>query len=253
MPEAAPTFPPLLNGHNVSSKERPLDRARARAMSGEWGAGDLVWSQAINRLDFALVLEPEVDRARCAEMVYVTMVAFGDAAGALIPPEVAITYQWPNVIQMNDGQIGQVDLIVSDEEVDGIPLWMVLNLEILLTPDVADMNPGENYHRTTMWDEGCGEITRTEILESTSRHLVNVIHTWSEDGFKPVHELWQGRLSKEEALARSLVDSRSIPDGARFIGVDEIGNGLLSFKDQTKPYAVVEILNDLRRQAKIAS
>ena len=246
--DLTPTFPPLLSGHGIAADQSVMDWAKRGAQAGTLGAGDFVWSKATNQMRFALVLEPEVKRYRCAEIVYVALVAFGDAAGALIPPEVAITYQWPNVIQMNDGQIGMVDLVVSEAETDGIPDWMVLDMEIKLTPDFADMNPGENYHRTTMWDEGCGEITCTELLESTSRHLVNLIHTWTEDGFKPIHELWQGRISKEEPLTRN-----QIMNDMKFLGVDEIGNGLLITNGQTQSYPVADVLNDLRVQSSVYS
>lgn len=244
MIDVTPTFPPLLSGHSIGIDEDPMDWACARAQDGKLGAGDLVWSEVQNQLRFALVLEPEVERARCAEIAYVAMVAFCDAVGALIPPEVAITFQWPNVIQMNDGEIGMVDLIVSDDELDGIPTWMVLGLDIQLIPDFADMNPGENFHRTTLWDEGCGEINRTELLESTSRHFVNMIHTWSEDGFKPVHAHWLGRLNKKNQLAPG-----QSPDDLKFVGIDEIGNGLLAFDGRTNSHPMIETLSELRKQA----
>ena len=80
-------------------------------------------------------------RHRCGEMVFVAMTAFGDAAGALIPPEVAITYQWPGCILMNEGQIGYVDLIIAEEEADGVPDWMVLSIDIQMKPDFEDLNP----------------------------------------------------------------------------------------------------------------
>ncbi len=243
MNDTHPSFPPLLNGHAVVDGENPFSSAISGARAGELSAGNLVWSQDPKRLRFAVVLEPEVNRARCAEMVYVAMVAFGDAAGALIPPEVAITYQWPNVIQMNDGQIGRVGLIISDGESAGIPDWMVLGVEIQLFPDMSDMNPGENYHHTTFWDEGCGEITQTQLLESVSRHLVNVVHTWSEDGFRPIHAQWSGRQNKQHPLVSDVG-----PGNLNFVGLDEIGNGLLSNGNQTNSYAVIDVMKDWELQ-----
>ncbi len=243
MSDNQPTFPPLLRGHNIAAEESVLAYACGRAQEGALGAGDLVWSATNRQLSFAVVLEPEVHRDLCSQMIYVAMVAFGDAAGALIPPEVAVTYQWPNIIQMNDGQIGDVDLLVSSGENDGVPSWMVLSVQIQLSPDLAEANPGENYHHTTLWDEGCGEITWTEMLESMSRHLVNVIHTWSEDGFRPVHEQWLGRLSKADPLARDL----DVGD-SKFVGVDETGNALLALDGRTNSHPLIETLTELRRQ-----
>ena len=66
-------------------------------------------------------------------------------------------------------------------------------------------------------------MTRTELLESTARHTLNAIHNWSEDGFRPVHEQWTGRLSKENPVAVPISS-----DIDRFIGLDESGNALVS-------------------------
>ncbi|MGI9357696.1 MAG: biotin/lipoate--protein ligase family protein [Rhizobiaceae bacterium] len=238
MNDRHPTFPPLLSGHELTTGNDPFVYACADAAKGAVGAGELFWSKERESLRFALVLEPDVPRARCGEMVYAAMVAFGDAAGALIPPEVAITYQWPNVIQMNNGQIGSVDLQVSQNEESEEPAWMVLGLNARLMPDFADMNPGENYHVTTFWDEGCGNITRTGLLESVARHLVNAIHTWSEGGFKPIHRQWLSRLNSNAQLSPELAR----PD-TKFVGLDELGSGLLSVGGEMISRSVVDVLD----------
>jgi len=242
--DVTPTFPPLLSGHEVSKEKNPHNWAKSRAGKGKLAAGDLAWSRMKDTLRFALVLEPDVDRTRCGEMVFLAMVAFGDAAGALIPPEVAITYQWPNQILMNEGGIGSVDLEIAPNDVDGAPAWLVLSIDIQMKPDFDDLNPGENYHRTTMWDEGCGDVTRTELLESTARHTLNAIHNWTEDGFKPVHEQWTGRLSKQQALGSAFAQ-----EGTRFIGLDETGNALVSGQDGTVEIDLLQALAALRSRA----
>ncbi len=241
MRDTAPTFPPLLNGHPLPQDAEPFSHACEKAAASELSAGDLVWSSETKRLRFALVLEPDVPRRRCGEMLYAAMVAFGDATGALVPPEIAITYQWPNVILMNDGRIGSADLALSAEADVEIPHWMVLGLDVCLKSDAADWNPGENYHETTFWEEGCGDITCVQLMESVSRHLVNAIHTWTEDGFRPIQEQWTGRLNKHDPLAQGFCG-----ENARFIGVDEQGMGLLSISDETVLCDVPEILNERR-------
>ncbi len=224
-----------------------MRKAQAEAEAGHLGAGDIVWVDETDYLRFALVLEPEVLRERCGELVYVAMIAFGDAAGALIPPEIAITFQWPGSIQMNDGQIGFVDLIVSDDANDGIPDWMVMSLDVQMRPDAAELNPGERYHLTTLWDEGCGEISCTELLESTSRHLINAIHNWSEDGFKPVHQQWTGRLSKSAKLAIDYPGKDQV-----FVGVDESGAGLIKTGSETTSVSMPQALAEARRHRMIS-
>lgn len=238
MNDSTPTFPPLLEGHAVPAGEHPFEWARQRAQQGDLGAGDLAWSADAGWLRFALVLEPDVVRERCGEILFAVMVAFGDAAGALIPPEVAITYRWPNHLLMNNGQIGAADLILSNRDADDAPLWMVVALEVQMMPDFADMNPGANVDVTTMWDEGCGEMSPVQLLESVSRHILNAIHNWSEDGFQPIHEQWSGRHCK----AKKLVDGVAL-EGDVFVGLDETGNALISRGAKTVSLSLQSALN----------
>ena len=199
--------------------------ATERAEKGSLSAGDLVWSQSTSDLMIAIVLEPEVLRERCGEIVFVAMVALGDAVGAQIPAEIGIHYQWPGTVLMNNGRIGFVDLIISEGETDGIPEWMVLGIDFSVLPDMADLNPGLNVEITTMWEEGCGDITRNDLLESIARHMLAVLHSWSEDGFSSIHQQWTGRLFEQDQLALGVGDS------TQFMGLDENGNAILSGDD----------------------
>ncbi len=233
----APTFPPLLKGHRIASGKSPLKHAKAHVLKGEFSAGDLIWSDDQYNLRFALVLEPEVDVSRCGEMLYVAMVAFGDAAGTLCPPEVAINYQWPNVILLNEAQIGLCGLALSETSTAELPDWMIVSLDISMKPEKFINDPGEEAWRTTMWDEGCGDISRTQLLESTSRHLLNWIHTWSEEGFKPIHDQWVGRFSKDDKLISGLSENE-------YLGLDESGNALVKFNDEMRSLDTIEVLGN---------
>ncbi len=235
-----PTFPPLLNGSSLEAGEHPMDWAKAGAAKGELTAGDLIWSKDTANLRFALVLEPEVNRMRCHEMLFVAMVALGDAVGALIPAVIGIHYQWPGTILMNNGRVGFADIQLSDEETEGVPEWMVLYLELNVIPDITNPNPGEEVDITTMWEEGCSDITRNELLESIARHILAMIHTWSEDGFSQLHSQWMGRLYEEKKLAPGVGKS------AKFLGLDENGNALISSETVTNSITVVAALESQR-------
>ena len=183
------------------------------------------------------MLEPEVAAARCHEMLYLMMVAFGDAAGALCPPEISVQYRWPCVILMNGATIGTVNIELPPTADHSEPDWMVVGIDVDIKPGQFVMDPGEMQDRTTFWDEGCGEIHRTELLESTSRHMVNWIHTWNEEGFKPVHDNWWQRISENEQLAGPLHDK------GRLIGLDETGNALVDDQGVTRIVETREALS----------
>ena len=208
--------------------------------NGRLGAGDVLWSESSKSLRMSLVLEPEVERKRCGEMLFLMMVAFGDAAGAISAPEVAITYRWPSLILINEAVVGSADLVVADCEEDEIPAWMIASLDILIKPGQLQSDPGENPDVTSMWEEGCGDISRTELLESVSRHVVNWIHTWSEDGFKPVHDQWKGRISEKGEVY-------SGTDNGKFIGLDESGNALIKRSAEIISFDTLAALDQLRK------
>ena len=245
MPERAPTFPPLLTGRRLVAGERPDRWAVKEADAGKARAGDIAWADDPDTLRLALVLEPDVPRRRCGEMLFAAMVAFGDAAGALAPPEISVTYSWPSIILLNDAQIGLADLVAADCPESEIPDWMVVSLTARVRPSGAGPEPGHDIDNTTMWDEGCGEISCIDLLESTSRHIVNWIHTWSEDGFGPVHEQWWGRVFNMKPLADGVI-SVGADGAADLVGLDESGNALIRTGDETVAASTLECLGRLR-------
>lgn len=221
-----PTFPPLLTGHAVKRPARPFAEAVEGARSARLGAGDVVWSRDVTRLECAIVLEPEVSRRRAQEMLYVAMVAFGDALGAVAPPEVAVTYRWPQTILVNGAHVGEMPIAMAAEsDAGGAPAWLVVGAEIALRDDKRGFEPGLTPDRTTLYDEGCGEVTRTSLIESYCRHFLAWVHTWEQEGFAPAHQSWLGRAHDRDR--EITIDGGGESLSGTFVGLDESGNLLL--------------------------
>lgn len=224
--EFDPSFPPLLTGHPVLPPLDPFKAARTAALAGSAGAGDLFWSCSTETVSFAVVLEPEVSTDRSVEMLFVVMVAVADAIGALGPPELAITWRWPDQIRANKARIGRARMarsVTVDE--DGAPDWLVIGVDLALMPQAGRVEPGHELDITTLWDEGGGDIEAMPALESLSRHFLTWIHKWDSEGFRPVHDAWLFR-------ADNYRDEITVEAGGReltgtFIGLDEAGNLLL--------------------------
>ncbi len=214
----APVFPPLLTGHRVEAPRSVADQGTEGAAAGRFGAGDLVWAADGEGVALALVLEPEVERARCGEMLYLGAAAFGDAAGAVIPPEMPITYSWPGGLRLNGAVVGHAGLILPDEAAD-TPTWMVLTLEAAFLPPADRPEPGHSADRTTFWDEGCGAMDPGAFMESLSKHIVSWLHRWEDEGFRPVHEHWWARRDTRAPLEPGLTGT--------LIGLDTHGNALM--------------------------
>jgi len=228
---AEPKFPPLLTGHKSTDPAGPFRQAQTGAGEQRLGAGDLIWSIDETQLRFAIVLEPEVDRQRCHEILFVLMVAFADAFGATAPPEVEMTYEWPNKFLANGAEVGSARLALANQEIDGIPQWMVIALSIRMAPRRGDPEPGHDRSRTTMWDEGCASISAVSLLEATARHFLAWVHGWEEDGFKGIHQTWSQRLAMGK---RYECDYQGRRVAGEPLGLDEHGGLLVRQPDNTE-------------------
>lgn len=234
-----PTFPPLLSGVPVRERKDPVLRAARAAMATEAGAGDLFWSRDTDRVALALVLEPDVPRERCQEMMFLMMVAFGDAFGATAPPEVGLHFTWPQGILVNGAQAGRARLRLPPAGEEPPP-WLVVGLEVTIRPDERGPEGGEAPDRTTLWDEGCGELDRTRLIESAARHALSWLHRWEEDGFAAIHADWLGR-SEEQGKVVMIETAHGRRNGT-FLGLDDVGNLLLREGDRTSLVRVDEAL-----------
>lgn len=223
-----PQFPPLITGHALKSGQSPVRKAAAGAAKNKYGAGDLLWVNDPDTLDYAIVLEPEVAREASLQMVFTQMVALGDAIGAIAPPEVPITYRWPDTVLANGATIGHVSAVLADEDTpEGFPAYLVIATHLAIRPKIVRHDPGLTRDSTTLWDEGCGELDALMVLDSTARHFLNWVHTWEEDGFKPVLALLDGRMTPGHTI---IVGDEEVV----YLGLDEAGNALVKAAGSTR-------------------
>ncbi|MEL6679955.1 MAG: biotin/lipoate--protein ligase family protein, partial [Pseudomonadota bacterium] len=168
----APTFPPLLSGLAVGAGLDPFAKAMSMAMIG-CDSGLVTYAEAEGRLCWALVLAPEGPLEEAMAMVLAAGVAFSDALGALGPPETAVHLEWPGTIRLNGAQVGAIRAGIADADMDPareVP-WLCLGLDVALKME-AGREPGYDPDRTTLAEEGCGDIGATQLLESWSRHML---------------------------------------------------------------------------------
>ncbi len=239
-----PTFPPLIKGIRTDVSAKPFEVACMAAGREQAEAGDFYWSPSETRLSLALVLEPDLPPGPALDILFVAMVAFGDSVGALAPPEVGITYQYPRFLLANGARVGSVSVRQSPEiGQDGAPEWMVVGLQAEISPPDGMPEPGLYIDRTSLWDEGCGELNRTDLLESFVRHLKTWIHRWESDGARPVREAWLARFSRSGETVT--YDSGGKLRTGAFLGLDEAGNMLVKTVDET---SVVDLAGLLKSE-----
>ncbi len=229
-----PIFPPLLTGYAVPGDQSAAAVALARADSGEAGGGDLFWSRHTDRLDCALVLEPELDAAGTLAMIPLAMVALADSLGAIGPPNLGITFVWPNITLANGAVVGEIDIrFPAATKPADEPFYACLSIALdIAWQEGARDEPGRELNRTVLYEEGCGDLDRTMILESWARHFLTWLDTWNQDGFRPVHESWLFRAHDRDGDCSLALQGETI-EGS-FLGLDEAGGIMIKTQDKTR-------------------
>ena len=220
-----PLLPPILTPIPVVKNVDVF--AKAIAVAGKSETGTVLYSENPEYVEVAIILSPEVPKIKCNQMLYIMMVASGDAIGALAPPEVAVTYAFPGFIFLNRGEAGLVKIEVAPSNDDrSIPDWMVVGLKLRLNNNI-EINENEIHADiTSLADEGGGYVSRTRAIESLSRHFLAWISQWEDEGFKPVTEVWNKR--REETKVITLKNNQQVS----WVGLDE--NGLAIVKSNAK-------------------
>lgn len=216
---ADPKLPPLFAGHAVSAPLRPLDHACRAAAAGTLSAGDFVWARATDHMACALVLEPDVSLATACQMSALAHIAVAETLGHLCPPQVAVQFRWPSTILVNGGACGSISLAAPQTAPDAPPAWLAVAIDLTITRPLSSSEPGDHPGETSLADEGA-MLTSTALLEALAPRLLAWLHTWQQDGFRPIHDEWLFR-----AEGRDTDVSRDGKPG-RVIGLDESG-GLL--------------------------
>lgn len=245
-----PQFPPLLKGHVFENKTGLIEYVKEKTDEGSFSAGDLIWSTSTKRAECAIVLEPDIPRSQTLVMVPLAMVSVADSLGAIAPPNLAITFGWPNKIFANGALVGQVGMEfpralnrAEQSQTSTPPDFAILSLKIEITFDqsssLEEQEPGTNLTTTVLHEEGCGEIDRTQIIESWSRHFLTWLDSWQQEGFKAVQENWMFRAKKRNQLL-SIKTNKSSYQG-KMSGLDENGGLLLENETGTHVIPLSEV------------
>jgi BirA family biotin operon repressor/biotin-[acetyl-CoA-carboxylase] ligase len=216
-----PEFPPLYRPFAVTPDLDPFERAIGVAGDGA-EAGTLLWSIAQEACECAVVLAPEHHLEASLPVVLVAMLGLGDALGSLVPPVVAVTFGWPDRLEVNGGVIGGVRMASAPVVVrSAVPDWMVIGISVAVRGPWADDQPPDDLLRTTLAEEGCGQVQTVDLLEAFARHFLAWINRWQDDGVGPILQAW---LSRATGLGKPI--ELEIGDHVRqgtFTGLTESG------------------------------
>ncbi|UUX52034.1 biotin/lipoate--protein ligase family protein [Nisaea acidiphila] len=193
------SFPPIYRPCRVLEGSDPLEAAIAAAKDGADPAS-LFWLDSATDFACAIVLGPDRPLSETLAAVHVAMVALGDCLGATVPPQVEVLFGWPDRLIVNGALAGGVTISVDpalwDDPEDPEPEWAVLGIRLAMTPRDDAPEPGMTRQRTTLFDEGCGDLTTGSLLESFSRHFLLWTNRYLSEGLRPIADMWLPRAAK---------------------------------------------------------
>jgi len=210
------SFPPLFQGQAVTGMD-PFEKACALAALG-CDSGVLVHSVTPDRLSAAIVFAPETALEDAMAVVCACGIGFQNALGALAPPEVAVHLMWHGEIVINGGTSGQIRAAASTNDPTQTPDWLVVGIDLLLLPQSSG-DGGETPNQTSLFQEGCGDVSPLRLLESWSRHTLVWVNRLIEDGPAALHEEWRGLLP--DMGNKITVDYENRMLKGTFLGIDE--------------------------------
>jgi BirA family transcriptional regulator, biotin operon repressor / biotin---[acetyl-CoA-carboxylase] ligase len=191
-----PDFPPLYRPFAVTPDLDPFERGINIATEGA-EAGTLLWSIGQEACECAVVLAPERSLEASLPIALVALLALGDALGSLVPPLATVTFGWPDRLEVNGGVVGGVRMAIAppDEAAASPPEWLVIGFGVAVRGPWGEGEPGDQLPRTTLADQGCGELGTLDLLEAFARHFLAWINRWQEDGVAPVTQAWMSRAT----------------------------------------------------------
>ena len=192
MPALPPGFAAVPGGGDA------WDAAVRGAAAGE-DPGSVRWTFAGGVLRVAVVLAPDRPMRDAGPVVALGALALFDALATLAPPQVPIHLLPPNGLAVDGGQVGTVRAAMAPASPDLPPDWAVLGLQVAVQS--GDAEPGRTPDRTSLHEEGFGDVTADDILVNSLRHLLVWLDAWGQDGAAALDPALRQRMAQQAAPA----------------------------------------------------
>ena len=190
------------------------------------------WQCSPGDLHCGVLLRPDFDRIKAAQLSLVGTLAVGQALGELAAAMTGLHYRWPNDVLLNGGKTASLWL---DAPSAGDPLeWLGLSFSI----NVLEHPEEDDLHATSLRAQEAEQLDRAEILATVSRHLLSGLNRWAEAGLGPSLRTWRARLydigdEMQIALPGSVVSGRPL-------GIDDHGSLQLETQSGERRVSLLE-------------
>ena len=182
----------------VAEIDSTNEACRLRALAGE-AAGLVIradrqtagrgrrgrsWSSPQGNLYASILLRPQRPASEAAALGFAAVMAIGDVAEALLPPDTLVQHKWPN------------DLLITSRKASGIlleaqPGFVVLGIGANIASHPADTP----YPATDLVAAGAASITPQALLERLLTAFAPLYHSWERAGFAALLPAWRRRAA----------------------------------------------------------
>lgn len=218
--------------------------ARKLAVSGAQ-AGTFVWSDRDDMLDCALVLRPEIPDAGVRPVILVAALALSDAIGSVAEGAVPSELIWPGEIRLNRGTVAGVSLDLADTADDSrTPSWAVVSLSVTIKGRPGEEG-GESTDRTSLRQEGLGDITSPILAEAFGRYFLSWMDQWENGGLAPIARNWMSRATSTGKDVVMMFGDELIAGSVE--GLDESGGLVLETSQGRRVFKLAETFSAGRK------
>lgn len=166
--------------------------------------GCIRWNHADGVLRFAIVLAPDRPMQDAGLVAALGALALFDALATLAPPQVPMHLLArdglaPDGLAVDGARVAAVLTALAPALPGAVPDWAVLGFEVALQAGSAE--PGATPDRTSLHEEGFGDVTAADVLVNTLRHLLVWLDAWGQDGAAALASATLQRLPRQAVPA----------------------------------------------------
>lgn len=189
----------------VRLRERGEAFGEACARAGTLGAATILRTGRFDRIEFAVVLEPEEALARARRAFFLCMGAAVQALAGHVPPERPVTIGWPDSIFLDGHPLGGGRLgWPADCAGTGTPDWLVFGLDLVAaTLDDPDHVP----MAMSLAEAGVDSVDADAFIADFARALLAAFDRLAHDGFAAAARPYLEALDLGKAGARAAIDA----------------------------------------------
>lgn len=181
------------------------------------------WVAREGNFSATLLMRPDCDAGKGAELSFVAALALSDVLQALSPVR-QVELKWPNDVLFDDKKIAGI-LLESTASAGGKLDWLSIGCGVNLTFHPEDMP----FPAISLEAAGIAPPTSLEFLERLAAAFAKRYRNWLDEGFPTVRAAWLDRAKGQGEQIEARLGSETVT--GTFTDLDETGALVIELGD----------------------